>query len=66
MENLEDRFTFHEVTDEKKQDMEDLRNMVIKLAGAINIICPESREKSLSITHLEETLIWANKAIVRN
>lgn len=28
--------------------------------------CPESREKSLAFTKLEECIMWANAAIFRN
>ena len=28
--------------------------------------CPESREKSLAFTKLEECIMWANAAIARN
>jgi hypothetical protein len=32
----------------------------------INDLCPESREKSLAITNLEQAVMWANAAIARN
>lgn len=36
------------------------------LALVINDICPDSREKTLSLTKLEEAIMWANAAIARN
>jgi hypothetical protein len=35
------------------------------IASAINKVCPESREKSLALTKIEEAQMWANSAISR-
>jgi hypothetical protein len=43
-----------------------IRDLGRQLAAGINEKCPDSREKSLAITHLEETVMWANAAIARN
>jgi hypothetical protein len=37
-----------------------------RLAETLARTIPESREKSLAITALEESLMWANAAIARN
>ncbi|MDT2194096.1 DUF7681 family protein [Paenibacillus larvae] len=37
-----------------------------ELAYLINEICPNSREKSLAITNLEQVVMWANASIARN
>ena len=44
----------------------DLRNQAGELAHLINHHCPDSREKSLALTNLEQTVMWANSAIARN
>jgi hypothetical protein len=36
------------------------------MAQTIDLLCPDSREKSLAMTHLQETLMWANTAIACN
>jgi hypothetical protein len=36
------------------------------LAAYISEKCPESREKSLAITKIEEAVMWANASIARN
>jgi len=36
------------------------------LAFDIEHFCPDSREKSVAITKLEESIMWANAAIARN
>lgn len=35
-------------------------------AEFLNHLIPDSREKSLALTALEESMVWANKAIARN
>lgn len=42
-----------------------LRLEIAELADEINHKVEDSREKSLAITHLEEALMWAGKAIFR-
>jgi hypothetical protein len=37
-----------------------------RLAETLARTLPESREKSIAITALEESLMWANAAIARN
>lgn len=41
----------------------DIRNMIAEVAADINSDIADSREKSLALTHLEEALMWAGKAI---
>lgn len=42
-----------------------LREKTAELADDINHVVADSREKSLAITHLEEALMWAGKAIFK-
>lgn len=64
--DLENRFSFHPAKDEEtKVKHETVRNTCLRLALDINSLVPESREKSLAITHLEEVMMWANAAIAR-
>ena len=42
-----------------------LKRAVIELANLIDEVCPVSREKSLSLTKLEEASFFANASIVR-
>lgn len=46
--------------------MTDLRKGFTQLVHAIDSHCPNSREKSLAITKLEESKMWANRAIAAN
>jgi len=65
-QDLERRFTYHPPKDDQPRRYEHLRSLGWQLAADINAACPESREKSLAITHLEQAIMWANAAIARN
>ena len=43
----------------------ELRADVANIAIALNADVEDSREKSLALTHLEEALMWAGKAIFK-
>lgn len=45
--------------------IEALREDFIELAESIEDVCPESRERSLAITNLEQALMWAVASIAR-
>lgn len=68
MENtdLENRFTYHEPKSDQPERYKVIRSNARVLADQINVACPESREKSLAITKLEEAVMWANASIARN
>lgn len=65
-EELEARFKSYPMTDENKIKSHRLRNSTTILAESIDIYCPESREKSIALTKLEECLFWCNAALSRN
>ena len=66
IKDLQKRFVYHETNKNKEERMVDIRIAALELAMLINDVATESREKSLSITHLEEVVFWANSAIARN
>lgn len=41
----------------------DLKTDIAEIADHLNYKVADSREKSLALTHLEEALMWAGKAI---
>jgi len=65
-EALKNRFTYHPPTNEQTGKYEELRRNAFNLAILINALVPESREKSLAITNLEQSIFWANAGIARN
>ena len=45
---------------------QQIRDYAYGLAILFNEFVPESREKSLALTHLEECVMWANAGIARH
>ena len=60
------RFTYHAPKDGQPERYEAIRHIARDFAMRINDLCPESREKSLAVTKLEESVMWANASIARN
>lgn len=63
---IEKRFSHHPPHNEKVALHEATRDLHRKMAEHLNRLLPESREKSLAFTALEESLMWANACIARN
>ena len=59
------RFTYHAPKGDQPQRYEALRAKAKELATLITELCPVSREQSLGLTHLEESVMWANASIAR-
>jgi hypothetical protein len=66
MDDLMHRFTYHAPKGNQSAQYEEIRNEARLFAVTISDLCPESRERSLAITRLEEAVFWANSSIARN
>lgn len=66
IEQIERSFVFHPPKEDQRDRYIMIREAARKLAKQIANNTPPSREQSLSLTHLEETVMWANAAIARN
>ena len=66
VDELKNRFIYHPLKDGQAERYQEIRNYAHGLASLINHQCPESREKSLAITHLEDAVMWANASIARH
>jgi hypothetical protein len=64
-EELETRFTYHPPKGDQPQKYELIRASSRQLAELVEQLCPESREKALAITNIEQASMWANAAIAR-
>jgi hypothetical protein len=64
-EDIDNRFTYHPPTSAQVPIYEEVRTRCRELAHWLNDIVPEGREQSLAVTHLEETVFWANAGIAR-
>lgn len=65
-QRIENNFVYHAPKGNQTLRYETLRERAKGLAYLIDEYCPESREKSLALTKLEEAVMWANAAIARN
>ena len=65
-EQIEKAFKYHAPKNNQPKRYEDIRAKGKELAVMIDEYCPDSREKSLAMTKIEEAVMWANAAIARN
>jgi hypothetical protein len=63
---IDDIFSYHKPGGNQAERYEHLRNHAKLLAFAIQNNCPESREKSLAFTNLQQVVMWANASIAIN
>jgi hypothetical protein len=59
-------FTYRRPFGNQPQRYENIRAGAKDLAMLIQVACPESREKSLALTNLQQTVMWANASIAIN
>lgn len=62
---LEKRFAAHAVSALQISDLNRQKDAVQFAAVLIDTLSPDSREKSLALTHLETALFWADAAVAR-
>lgn len=65
-EQINNTFTYHKPFADQPQRYEQIRADAKVLAHTIQECCPESREKSLALTNLQQTVMWANASIAIN
>ncbi|MFC0278119.1 hypothetical protein ACFFH2_15705 [Enterococcus devriesei] len=63
---IENNFMYHAPKEGQAEKYDQLRSKAKELANLIDELCPNSREKSLATTKLEESVMWANASIARN
>jgi hypothetical protein len=64
--DIENNFTYHAPKGDQQMRYQSIREIAKGLAMFIDDHCPDSREKSLAMTKLEECVMWANASIARN
>ena len=60
------RFDHHPPKGDQPETYSKLREAAKNLAFTLYDECPESRERSLAMTNLEQMLFWASASIARN
>mgnify|MGYP000932876292 CR=1 FL=1 len=65
-QQIENNFSYHAPKDGQPAVYQEIREKAKELAYLIEQSCPNSREKSLAFTNLEQAVFWANAAIARS
>lgn len=60
---IDEIFTYHSPSSDQAITYQKLREQARELAHSINDLCPESREKSLAITNLQQAVMFANASV---
>lgn len=63
---IENNFSYHTPKTGQPEIYQEIREKAKELAYLIDELAPNSREKSLAMTNLEQSVFWANAAIARN
>lgn len=65
-ETIERNFTYHAPREGQAELYQSIRAKARELAELLDGACPDGREKSLAMTKLEESVMWANASIARS
>lgn len=63
---IENNFSYHAPKTGQPKIYEAIREKAKELAYLIDSQVPNSREKSLAMTNLEQAVFWANAGVARN
>ena len=63
-QQLDRSLTNHTPPQQATTMIEELRADAKRLGQTIILKCPDTRERSLALTHLEEAVMWAVKSLV--
>lgn len=66
IQDLDNRFTYHAPKEGQPATYGKIRAKAHELASLINAESPDCREKSLAVTKIEESVMWANAGIARH
>lgn len=66
LKRLDNDYIYHAPTEDQVVKYNQIRSQAKDLAITFVNLCPESRELSVALTHLEEAVMQANAAIARN
>lgn len=63
LENVEDVLSFHSPNAEQIAKYAAVNEAAVEFTKVLLTLCPEGRETSLALTHLQDARHWANSAI---
>ena len=64
--DIDNNFSYHAPKPGQPERYTAIRAKAKELAELIDAECPQSRERSIAMTNLEQSVMWANAAIARN
>lgn len=64
--DLNKNFTYHPPKEGQPEKYAKIRAIAHEYAELVQSLCPPSRELSLALTKIEESVMWANASIARN
>ena len=65
-EQINNIFIYHRPSGNQPERYEKIREAARAFAHLIFENCPESRERSVALTNLQQTVMWANASIAIN
>lgn len=65
-EQIEKSFVYHSPKEGQPAKYTEIREKAKELAILMADLCPDSMERSLAITKLQESIMWANASIAIN
>ena len=66
MPDLDNTYKHHEPKNDQVARYQNIRDYGKVLSGLVMAEVPESRERSLALTKIDEAVMWANAGIARN
>lgn len=63
---IDKAFAYHKPSEKALGDITEIRQSYTFLKAQIEALCPASRERSVALTELETSAMWAIKAVVHN
>ena len=66
VDDIAKNFTYHPTKAGQAERYAGIRSKAKELAELIDAECPRSRERSIALTNLEQSIFWANASIARN
>lgn len=66
LDEINNIFTYHSPKGDQPTRYEKIREEAKEMAFIISANCPDSREKSLAITNLQQVVMWASASIALN
>ncbi len=63
---MDARFRYHQPrTDARREAHESIRTLFANAAREVEAVVPQGRERSVTLTKIEEAMFWANAGVAR-